>query len=159
MCQKALKLPHTVAIEWSVKAIQEQRNCQMKSDWWAICYWLKKKKSEQNKKSYSAAYQQRAKFCLALTSCTALPPHLRICLGVWGRLGCTCMRCRVCSGLGPFPLPCWGQSEGAEGGDNPSVPCCRGMGMEGKRSAPCNDWEKPVYSSTHTGCLGLIMLS
>lgn len=31
--QKALKLPHTVAVEWFMKAIQEQKNCQMKSDW------------------------------------------------------------------------------------------------------------------------------
>lgn len=44
--QKALKLLHSVAVEWFMKAIQEQGNCQMKSDWWAICYWLEKKKTQ-----------------------------------------------------------------------------------------------------------------
>lgn len=44
--RKLWKLLHTVAVEWFMKAIQEQGNCQMKSDWWAICYWLEKKKSQ-----------------------------------------------------------------------------------------------------------------
>lgn len=96
MHQKALKLPHTVATEWSMKVTQEQRNCQMKSGWWAICYWLEKKKSKPNKKSYSEINQQGAKFCLALNRYATLPEHLKICSGVWGRLDCMCMRMCMC---------------------------------------------------------------
>lgn len=83
MHQKALKLPHTVAMEWSMKATQEHKNCQMNSEWRAICNWLKKKKkSKANKGFYPEMHQQGAKFCLALNRYIALSPHLKICLGV-----------------------------------------------------------------------------
>lgn len=95
MHQKALKLPHTVAIERSMKAIQEQRNCQMKSDWWAICHWLENKKANPTKKPYPEIHQQGAKLCLALNRYTVLSLCLKICLETWGRLGYIWTRCRV----------------------------------------------------------------
>lgn len=122
----------------------------------------KEKKSKPNKISYPEIHQQGAEFCLALKKHTALLPHLKICLGVWGRLRCISMRWRFCYSLAPFPLSQWGQSEGAERGreeDIPLVPCSRGTGQEGKWLALWNDQEKPVYSSRYGGCLEFFMLS
>lgn len=158
--QKALKLPHAVAVEWFRKAIQEQGNCQTKSDWWAICYWLgKKKKTQQNilPRNTSA----RGRILPGIKRHSALLPHLKICLRAWGRLSCISMRWRFCYSLDPFPLSQRGQTEGAERGrekDIPSVPGSRGMDWEGKWLALGNDQEKPMYS-IHGGCLGSFMLS
>lgn len=121
----------------------------------------RKKIYKPNKTPYPEIHQQGAEFCLALKRHSAHLPHLKNCLGVWGRLHCMSLKLRFCYSLAPFPLSQRGQVRGQRGEEERTSLQFHAAGEWVRRESgwPLEMIRRSWCTPTYMGALGFFMLS
>lgn len=141
-------------MERSMKATQEHKNCQMNSEWWAICYWLKKKKKVKPTKDPTQKCISKGQNSAWHWTDTLLS-HL-IWKSAWEFEKDRAVYVRG-AGFVPVSPPFHCPTEDKVRGQRMGTPlwfhAAKGRVWREKRSALCKDWEKPMYWSTYRCCL------